>query len=327
VRPKAKELKDDKLEDSADDIPGLVDENDAEAPAWEGEIEDSDSTQEADEVQSSSTISEAPPDEESESVEDDALSNSGSTSTDNSVLEEYISYVRTILDQLTRISLTIRRAGAKYRFERADKAFKETEEVKAFRQHLTTIINSGFPDKDAEGLPATEMMKRVYDGSKFSPVQLKLIRANILRRHRIEYFTKARAPRAHAPVEASKEVQVQKLDKTPVAVDNAPTSVVSSKVKESQPVTPIAPQVHEAPVERTRSIYTTAVTATDVGPNFDTKDLSANNTPSRITRMTKIGGSQAYPGCPKPQPNGTLICPYCNDKLPDSYTKNEESWK
>ncbi|QKX60481.1 uncharacterized protein TRUGW13939_07626 [Talaromyces rugulosus] len=319
----SKELEDDKSED---DIPQLVDENDAEAPAWEGELEDSDSTQESDEVQSSSTKSEALFNEESES-EDNALSNSGSTSTNNSVLEEYISYVRTILDQLTRISLTIRRAGAKYRFERADKALKETEEVKAFRQHLTTIINSGFPDKDAEGLPATEKMKRVYDDSKFSPVKLKLIRANILRRHRIEYFTKARA-RTHAPVEVPEEVQVQKPDKTPAAVDNAPpTSIVSSKEKESQPVTPIAPQAHEAPAERTRSIYTAAVTATDVGPNFDTTDLSANKTPSRITRVTKIGGSQAYPGCPKPLPNGTLICPYCNDKLPDSYAKNEQSWK
>ncbi|KAM3075289.1 hypothetical protein ACMFMG_007269 [Clarireedia jacksonii] len=324
----AKELKDDKSEDSADDIPELVGENDAEAPAWEGELEDSDSTQETDEAQSSSTKSEAPPDGESESVEDNSLSNSGSTSTNNSVLEEYISYARTILDQLTRISLTIRRAGAKYRFERADKALRETEEVKAFRQHLTTIINSGFPDEDAKDLPATEKMKRIYDDSKFSPVKLKLIRANILRRHRIKYFTEARVPRTHTPVEAPKEIQVQKPDKTPAAVDSAPpTSIVSSKVKESQPVTPITPQVHEAPVERTHSIYTAAVTATDVDPNFDTTDLFVNKTPSRMTRMTKIGGSQAYPGCPKPQPNGTLICPYCNDKLPESYAKNEQSWK
>src|SRR6186713_2642854 len=140
MNPKTKEIEDDKSEDSLDDIFELVDENDAEAPAWDGELEDSDSTEGADEVQSSSknseasldeesenvedttlgnsgsasTKSEAPPDEEPESVEDDALSNPGST-TNNPVLEEYISYVRTILDQLTRISLTIRRAGAKYR--------------------------------------------------------------------------------------------------------------------------------------------------------------------------------------------------------------------
>jgi hypothetical protein len=328
VRPGAKELKDNKSEDSADDIPELLDENGAEAPAWEGELEDSDSSQETDEVQSSWTTSEEPPDEESESVEDNSLSNSGSTSTNNSVLEEYISYVRTILDQLTRISLTIRRAGAKYRFERADKALKETEEIWKFSKHLTAIINSGFPDKDAEVLTATEKMIRVYDDSKFSPVKLKLIRANILRRHRIEYFTKARAPRTRSPVEAPKVVQGQKPDKTPAAVDIAPpTSNVSSKVKESQPVTPVAFQVHEAPVEGAPSTYTAAVTATDVGPNFDTTDLSADKTPSRITRMTKIGDSLVYPGCPKPQPNGTLICPYCNDKLPVSYAKNEQSWK
>lgn len=328
MRRKAKELEDGISEDSGDYILELVDENDVEAPDWDGELEDSDSTQESDEVQSSSTKSEALPNEEPEIVEDGALSNSGSISTNNSILEEYISYVRTILDQLTRISLTIRRSGAKYRFERADKALKETEEVKTFRQHLTTIINSGFPDKDAEGLPATEKMKRVYDDSKFSPVKLKLIRANILRRHRIEYFTKARASRTRAPVEAPNEVQVQRQDKTPAAVDSAPpTSIVSSKVKESQSVAPVAPQVHEVPVERTRSIYTAAVTATDVGPNFDTTDLSANKTPSRITRITKIGESQTYPRCPKPLTNGTLICPYCNDKLPASYANNEQTWK
>ena len=328
MRPEAKELKDNKSEGSADDIPDLVDENGTEAPAWEGELEDSDSTQETDEVQSSSTALEEPTDEESESVDDKSLSNSSSSSTNNSVLEEYISYVRTILDQLTRISLTIRSAGAKYRFERIDKALEETEEVKAFRQHLTAIINSGFPDKDAEVLPATEKMKRVYDDSKFSPVQLKLIRTNILRRHRIEHFTKARAPRTRAPAQVPNVIQVQKPEKTPAAVDSAPhTSILSSKVEESQPVTPIALQVHEAPVKRAASIYTAAVTATDVGPNFDVTDLSADKTPSRITRMTKIGGSLAYPGRPKPQANGTLICPYCNDKLPDSYAKNEQSWK
>ncbi|KAF3396793.1 hypothetical protein DPV78_007762 [Talaromyces pinophilus] len=324
----ATELKDNKSEDLADDVPDLVDENGEEAPAWEGELEDSDSTQETDEVQSSSTTLEEPTDEESESVDDKSLSNSISSSTNHSVLEEYISYVRTILDQLTRISLTIRRAGAKYRFEKIDKALKETEEVKAFRQHLTAIINSGFPDKDAEVLPATEKMKRVYDDSKFSPVQLKLIRTNILRRHRIEHFTKARAPRTRAPAQVPNVIQAQKPDETPGAVDSTPhTSILSSKVEESQPVTPIAPQVHEAPVGRAASIYTAAVTATDVGPNFDVTDLSADKTPSRITRMTKIGGSLAYPGRPKPQSNGTLICPYCNDKLPDSYAKNEQSWR
>ncbi|GAM43620.1 hypothetical protein TCE0_060f18575 [Talaromyces pinophilus] len=324
----AKELTDHRPEDSADDIPDLVDENGAEAPAWEGELEDSDSTQETDEVQSSSTTLEEPNDEDSESVDDKSLSNSISSSTNHSVLEEYISYVRTILDQLTRISLTIRRAGAKYRFEKIDKALKETEEVKAFRQHLTAIINSGFPDKDAEVLPATEKMKRVYDDSKFSPVQLKLIHTNILRRHRIEHFTKARAPRTRAPAQVPNVIQVQKPDETPAAVDSAPrTSILSSKVEESQPLTPIAPQVHEAPVGRAASIYTAAVTATEVGPNLDITDLSADKTPSRITRMTKIGGSLAYPGCPKPQSNGTLICPYCNDKLPDSYAKNEQSWR
>jgi hypothetical protein len=250
------------------------------------------------------------------------VSNSGSNLTIDSVLEEYISYVRTILDQLTRISLTIRRAGAKYRFERADKALEETEEVEAFRRHLTTIINSGFSDKDAEGVPTTEMMERAHDDSKFSPIQLKLIRANVLRRHRIEYLTRSRAPRSHASVEAPSEVQIQKPDKTSAAVDNAPsTSIVSSKGEESQPTTPIAPQVHE------RSIYSAAVTATDVGPNFDTAELSANKTPSGITRTTKIGESQAYPKYPMPQLNGTLICPYCNDKLPDSYAKNQQSWK
>lgn len=318
MSPEARELKDNDSEASADDIPELVDEDGAEIPAWEGELEDSDSTQETDEVQSSSTTSEEPPDEGFEIVEDNSLSNSGSTSTNNSALEEYISYVRTILDQLTRISLTIRRAGAKYRFERTDKALKETEEVKAFRQHLTAIINSGFPDEDAELLPVTEKMKRVYDDSKLSSVQLKLIRANILRRHRIEYFTKARTPG-----EVPKAVQVQKPGKTSAAADNTPpTRISSSKDKESQPVTPIASQEYEAAVERASSIYTTTVTAKDVGPNFDIRDLSADKTPSRVTRMTKIGKSLAYPECPKPQPNGTLICPYCNDKLPDSYAKN-----
>jgi len=330
VSPKAKEPKDDESEDSEDDIPEFRDENDAEAPAWQGELEDSDNTQEGDDVQSASTRSEASLHEESESLQDNASSYCGSDSTSNSVLEEYISYVRTILDQLTRISLTIRRAGAKYRLERVDKTLKateETEEIKAFRQHLITIINSRFPDKGGEGVSATEKMKRIYDG-KLSAVQLKLIRANILRRRRIDNFTSTRTLTTRVLVEAPKEVRIQKQDQTLATMDNAPSiSMESSKPKESKLATPIIPEVHDTPAEKTRSVYTAAKTATDVGPNFDIKDLSADKTPSRITRMTKIGGSQAYPACPKPLPNGTLVCPYCNDKLPNSYAKNEQSWK
>jgi hypothetical protein len=91
------------------------------------------------------------------------------------------------------------------------------------------------------------------------------------------------------------------LDKTLAAVDNASsTSMVFSKVKEGQLVASIASQVYKAPVEKTRFIYTVAVTAIDVGPNFDTMDLFVEKTLSKITIIIKIGGSQVYSGCPKP---------------------------
>lgn len=297
--------------------------------ALEGEWEDPGSAQESEELETSSITSEAPPNEEPEIVEDDVLSISSPISTTDADVKQFIDNARTIQSLLISRSRNIWGDNAKYRFERADKALKETEEVKAFRRHLTAIINSGFPDKDAEGLPATEMMKRAYDDAKFSPVKLKLIRANILRKHRIEYFTQSQASRSHVPVEVADEIQIQKPDKTPAAIGNVPsTSAVSSKEKESQPVTSIAPpQVHEAPVEMSRSIYNAAVTASDVDSDCDTADLSANTTPPKITMVTKIGGLQAYPRPPEPQPDGTLICPYCNDKLPDSYAKNEQSWR
>jgi hypothetical protein len=65
------------------------------------------------------------------------------------ILSEYISYVKTILGQLLRISLAIRKFGNKYRFEKADGALDENS-FKEFRKHLTTVILMTFEDPEAK---------------------------------------------------------------------------------------------------------------------------------------------------------------------------------
>jgi hypothetical protein len=65
------------------------------------------------------------------------------------VLVEYASYVKTILDQLVRVTLAIRKSGNKYRFEDIDAQCNEGS-FEAFRRYLVALILKPFEDEEAQ---------------------------------------------------------------------------------------------------------------------------------------------------------------------------------
>ncbi|KAJ8116065.1 hypothetical protein ONZ43_g4522 [Nemania bipapillata] len=109
----------------------------------------------------------------------------------DAVIAECMSYVKTTLDQLAKISLAIRKAGNKFRFGKVGAAL-DNDSFEEYRNHLTSIILRAFPDPEAQMLPVEQKMKRVSDYGVLTAVQKQLIHANILRKHRIEFATKSR---------------------------------------------------------------------------------------------------------------------------------------
>ncbi|GAW22554.1 hypothetical protein ANO14919_120940 [Xylariales sp. No.14919] len=244
------------------------------------------------------------------------------------VMAECMSYVKTTLDQLARVSLAIRKAGNKYRFEKAD-AELDADAFTDFRKHLASIILRAFPDPEAQGLSAEEKMKRVSDYEVLTPVQKRLVHANILRKHRIEFVTKSRKKGERPPSGDTGLVRdPRRLDETraPTTSSSAAGSQNSSQVQGpalSRPPVPDAPKAAPTP----SVVLTEAPTATDVASRLNVKHLLSAQTPSKVTNLTRVGSKQAYPKCPKLGLDGLLICPYCDDVLPSSYAKMEQSWK
>ena len=142
----------------------------------------------------------------------------------DTALSEPVSYVKTILNQLTRISIAIRKSGAKYRFERADEALNEAD-FDDFRKHLTTLILMRFEDLENRNLSAVEKVHRASDFKRLSQVQRRLVHANILRRNRIERTARSGCKNEHREQDEGR-VQLERMTPstntvTPEAQDTA----------------------------------------------------------------------------------------------------------
>ncbi|KAF3297187.1 hypothetical protein TWF132_008542 [Orbilia oligospora] len=253
-----------------------------------------------------------------------SLSDGGDVS--NPVLSENISYIKTILSQLARISIAIRKSGNRYRFEKADAALDE-KDYDEFRQHLTAIILRGFEDDDSKNLTAVEKAQRVFDSSRLTKAQKRLIHLNILRKHRIEFVKRSRGSKSH------QKADTQQAESGPIMMGK-PTEepAVDSKPCSYQPIrsTTTSRPLHQTPRKLAPSaVFTAAVTATEIGSKFDIKGILAKKSTSAVTKMTKIGASQSYPHCPDPQLDGSLRCPYCDDFLPSDFSdpKRQDNWR
>jgi hypothetical protein len=247
----------------------------------------------------------SPWDESSDDQSNDSLSPRGGFA------ESYRS-IRTILDQLARISLAIQKSGAKHRFKKAD-ALLGKAVYADFRSHLTFLISP------TNRFPASK---------ELSEVQERLIHANIMRRNRIEQLTKpstmerlnqGQADRRQEPIPGPKEASID----APL-----PSEKVKQQVTMPQEPNPISQS--RSDVKPPRSVATHSTTRRTVsspgsGLTANVRAIVSKKTRSVATKVTNIGASVEYPRCPRGKAGEFFKCPYCNSHLPPQY-REEASW-
>jgi len=175
-------------------------------------------------------------------------------------------------------------------------------------------------------------MRRASDPERLTLVQKRLVHANVLRKHRIQWITKSRNKKKGPRIdEHLSRLTNTTADAPPSVIPSVfPSVATSSSFKKPVPSISISRAPRQATVETPVApsvVQTDAPTATDVGTHLDIKRFMDSNSASRVTNLTRIGNSQSYPRCPRPIGDKSLICPYCDDLLPSSYAKKEQSWK
>jgi hypothetical protein len=229
---------------------------------------------------------------------------------------EHMFNIKTILEQLARISTAIRQSGAKYRYQKADASLKE-ELFEDFKKHLTLVILMGsIKANTEEPVDAFAIQARITD-PRLTTVQERLIRANIVRRNRITSMKPVETPAVQQPQQHLPRI-IEAPDATAEPTSRLPQQL--TKAVSDKPV--ISPQV---PSIKAPSL---TQTATEMGSQFNWEQVAEpkKSSASVATRVTRSGAAQDYPSCPKPVSGDFLQCPYCADMLPESYSKNPSRW-
>lgn len=231
--------------------------------------------------------------------------------------------IKTILGQLTRVSTAIRRSGGKYRHKKADASLKE-EDFEDFRTHLTVMIHRDRIKTSSEnGANWDTIRAQITDPNLLTPIQKRLLHANILRRNRIIYDTRKTKP-TELPA-------VQQLQEKPTRTVAPPTRKAQSTFESAQyPADPIDDGSAVPMQTPSRVAPSVDETATDIGSQIDRQRLvqMKQSTPSVVTRVTHTATTQDYPSCPKPISHDWFQCPYCADFLQVAeYSKNKSRWR
>ncbi|KAH8897709.1 hypothetical protein GQ53DRAFT_884487 [Thozetella sp. PMI_491] len=239
------------------------------------------------------------------------------------LLAEHLFNITTILDQLARLSTAIRRSGAKYRYQKADDSLKESK-FEDLKTHLTVLILRESLQAEPGAVVEGEALRMaVTDPSRLTPVQKRLIHANIVRQNRILFAT-----RNSQPLEAPETQPATQLPRLTTRVEMPSVSV---EVQRSLPEDTVAPLPDDISSLKQRSVRAPSITqtATEIGSQFNVEAavVQKGTTPSVVTRVTRTGAVQDYPSCPEPISSEYLRCPYCADLLPAAYSKNPSRWR
>ncbi|KAH7153569.1 hypothetical protein EDB81DRAFT_791617 [Dactylonectria macrodidyma] len=245
------------------------------------------------------------------------------------LVAEQVLYIKTILSQLSRLAVDVRKSEYKYKFGDTDDSLDESA-YDDFRKHLTVVILRAIEDPYAQYLPTSDNIDYTSDWARLTKVQKRLVQANIFRRYRIE---KMAGP--HEPlVDLALATQQSKSSMKSVDPEATTSQTTTAHTIQQQPA-PCLTASRSAPnaeglFSRPQPL-TADVTMTDAGSNLEAQVESnlAQETPSAATNLTRVGVSDAYPTCPRLNSDNLLMCPYCNDSLPVEYAEssNRESWR
>lgn len=235
-----------------------------------------------------------------------------------------------IIDHLTRLALAIRKSGSTSRLHKADKLYKQ-EMHQRLRQHLEIVVLAEGTEDGSLGLSVNP--------SFLTPVQERLIDANLRRRNRFMYAQ--RHARKLAQEASSSERRQFALGDTddPVAIPDADdVSQVSGEddyrreQKQAAGDKPSAPAGGrhdnglEAPVPRTEILTATSASAMD-RPVEPVPRLPATASQAAKTHITTTAAKIKYPKPPQPREGQRYFqCPCCAQALPEMF-RETTMWK
>ncbi|KAF5963528.1 hypothetical protein FCOIX_13806, partial [Fusarium coicis] len=248
-------------------------------------------------------------------------------------------YIETNLKLLAKISVAIRRSGAKLRYLKADAYLKDhfdDDEYTQLREHLLLLILVGPYEQRLLGelrrlalnkeIPtAVEIVIRSWmvDPSRAKPNQQRLIEANITRRNRIAYskrFIGKNAPPKKGHGETAPTVAPSQFPEALLRPAKEPSTFGADAQEPFSIPGPI--QLPPTPLEPVESLTAKTLTATELGSHFVLPVIvplePKKGAMSIATKITKTGIKQDYPACPAKK--GTFQCPYCVQVLTEDYT-------
>ncbi|KAJ6024228.1 hypothetical protein N7540_005025, partial [Penicillium herquei] len=244
---------------------------------------------------------------------DDSNSSSGSESANirggkppsyTSLVEEAMHNVESIIDQLARLAVAIRRSGRRSRLQKADQLFKP-EDHQELRNHLVTMF--------LHKLGLLKESNDAIDSSKLSDVQMRLIDCNLRRRNRFIYAQSH--SQGLVPVKVDSRIQVQMSQSVEISEKRetiaAHGSISSQKEVDVQTVTTL----------RTG----TSASAISASFLFPTINQTAPSASSSIMSSTVI--DLDYPRPPKIMNASHIFrCPCCCESLPVAMA-NKNKWR
>lgn len=182
------------------------------------------------------------------------------------------------------------------------------------------------------------LCRQLQDTMSLTPVQERLVRANILRHHRITFFVESARKKAmllayrdqcegqEPERKKAKLIGASGHDQASASVaklgdENAPTPSESGK--------PVS-QAEKPP--RSQAGLSQVPTATAIAPGLDIKEVMRPKwSPSQVTVGTVTQDTQDYPRFPKALADGPakgmIQCPYCAEILPGEYVKKDKRWR
>ncbi|RSL79565.1 hypothetical protein CEP51_007265 [Fusarium floridanum] len=259
---------------------------------------------------------------------------------DDAVVEDQIYYIETTIRFLSEISMAIRKSGTKFRHQRVDSLLAAREsELEGFGDYLRLLVLMS-PRKvyslhgvslqhSLTGSPAWKnlwiIMKAYFtDTQRLTPVQTRLIQANLVRRNRFElYLARYRRrtrvqERLQLPQIQGAKVTVHPAKRDPSAPTPTPSqshvSQTLSKTNEKAPIQPLSQQSSQS--------------ATNIGSFVMPQHPHEQKARSVSTKLSEGVFKQDYPKCPGAE-GQSFWCPYCAQLLDASYSdpKKSKRWR
>jgi hypothetical protein len=248
----------------------------------------------------------------------------------------YAFFIDMSLKSLLRFSILIRKAGDKLRYKRADDdlgriQMHAPETYTEFRAHLETLILIGPSEHSLltrldsapvrNDIPqSVNIVLRAWINSRLSPIQNRLVQANIIRRHRIMCSRKdGRHSRSTQPKPAPRPAAAP--TGRPSSSSTLPPEAALRTTEPNRPeFTPLV-----VPIPRIIEEASSAQTTTVIGSELSTAAMRSGRASSAVSKLTRTGRNQDYPKASildrSPQ------CPYCGIVLDLGYAKNEKKWQ